>query len=146
MLEPGSAGSHKLLMKKIILAALLATIGASANAHDINSEFLQWCGKTTIGEFAADNAANGGAGAPAGTVYFPPVAGLTFSRKPVQAVLIKGGDASAPDLYGITIQGSAQSAAALLAHAGHKAKIKPSTYQPGTVNVYCAATQAVGSD
>ncbi|UVS94934.1 hypothetical protein [Burkholderia glumae] len=79
-------------------------------------------------------------------MYFPPVAGLTFSRKPVQAVLIKGGDASASDLYGITIRGSTQSVAALLAHTGHKAKIKQSTNQPGTVDVYCAATQAVGSD
>lgn len=133
-------------MKKIILAALLATIGASANARDIKSEFIQWCGKTTIGEFAADNAANGEAGAPAGTVYVPPVAGLTFSGKPVQAVLIKEGNASAPDLYGVTIRGSAQSAVALLAHAGRKAKVKPSTYQPGAVDVYCTATQAVGSD
>ncbi len=136
-------------MKKTILVALFAAIAASAHARDLKGEFIQWCGKTTIGDFAATNAANGGSDAPAGSVYFTPVGGLTFAGKPIQEILIKEGSGSAPDVYGVTLSGSSQSATALLASARNakvKVKVKPSTFHAGTVDIYCAATQAESGD
>jgi hypothetical protein len=126
---------------------LLVVVATTSHARDIKAEFLQWCGKTTLGEFAADNAANAGSDAPAGSVYFPPQAGLTFAGKPLQAVLIKEGTRTSPDIYGVTIQGPARSVTARLTGAGHKARTRTSAFSPGaTLGARCVGWYAVTSD